>query len=417
MLKHRTRLIALLLIMALAMPSLALAQDGDTDNDIVLVPYTNYSVGIRTLVPSGWAEVKQGIFARDDNTVLLGGMIPNMSIAEVIEMLTTQLNLEAPPVNAGSRETEAFAWKLYTTEITEEDKTAIIDLALVEDADVIHLIFMQVLEEEYDALHAAVFLPAIDAFELLALSWGREDDGASPEEVTVWLPEVVAEYPHDTGAFTQGLIWYEDTLYESTGRHGESTLRQVDIESGTVLRSVDVAEEYFAEGLERVGDRLIQLSWLAAEAFVYDLETFEQIDTFQYVGEGWGLCYDEEYLYMSNGSPVISIRDPETFELISEGLVTIQGAPVEKINELACVGDYIYANVWKTDFIVQIDKTNGYVVGLIDASSLLSEEAAAALTPGADVLNGIAYNPDHETFYLTGKHWPTIFEVTLVERE
>lgn len=235
---------------------------------------------------------------------------------------------------------------------------------------------------------------------------------AQAPEVPVMLPEVINVYPHDDGAFTQGLLWDSGFLYESTGLRGQSTLRRVEIETGRPLETVSLADDLFAEGLERVGDTLIQLTWQAGLAFVYDFNTFERLDTISYDGEGWGLCYDGRYLFMSDGSSYLSIRDPESFELIFRGAVTYNGQilPAQLLNELECVDDYIYANAWNTDYIFRIDKFTGDIVAVIDASSLLTEAEKAALDPGS-VLNGIAYNPESMTFYLTGKKWLKIFEV------
>lgn len=240
-----------------------------------------------------------------------------------------------------------------------------------------------------------------------------QDGNPLLDPVEILVPEIISEHPHDPLAFTQGLLWHEGSFFESTGQRGESTLREVDPETGEVLRAIDIDETYFAEGLERIDDRLIQLTWEAGVAFVYDLETFEQIDTFEYEGEGWGLCYDGTYLFMSDGSPFLEIRDPDTFEVIFRGLVTSQGRYVNNINELECVGDHIYANIWTTDYIIKIDKTNGVVVAVIDATGLLDEEAASA----SNVLNGIAYNPKTDTFWITGKDWPMMFEVRFVPKE
>lgn len=236
--------------------------------------------------------------------------------------------------------------------------------------------------------------------------------GAQETDLPVLLPEVIKVYPHDDGAFTQGLLWHNGFLYESTGLRGESTLRRVDIETGMPLETVALADDLFAEGLERVGDTLIQLTWQAGLAFVYDFDTFEHLDTYSYEGEGWGLCYDGRYLFMSDGSAYLSIRDPGSFELIFRGAVTYNGQllPAQLLNELECVGDYIYANAWNTDYIFRIDKFTGDIVAVIDASSLLTEADKAALDYGS-VLNGIAYNPESMTFYLTGKKWPKLFEV------
>ena len=218
--------------------------------------------------------------------------------------------------------------------------------------------------------------------------------------------------PHDGTAFTQGLVMHEDTLFESTGLYGQSTLRAVVPETGGILRSIRLPNEYFGEGLARVGKRLIQLTWRRRTALVYDLDTFETIGRFSYRGEGWGLCFDGESLYMSNGSSIITRRDPITFEVLSRERIALTGRPVRWLNELECVGRYLYANVWRTNSIVQIDKRTGAVVAIVDASSLLRSDDPH--TPGQDVMNGIAYNPKSETFLLTGKRWPRLFEVRFV---
>ena len=166
----------------------------------------------------------------------------------------------------------------------------------------------------------------------------------------------------------------------------------------------------------RVGDRLIQITWQNGRAFTYDLETFNPAGEFSYTGEGWGLCYDGTDLYMSDGSATLTVRDPDTFEAVREIAVTQGGAPVTELNELECVGEDIYANVWRTDRIVRINKESGNVVAEIDASGLLSAEERQALEPNA-VLNGIAYNPDDDTFFITGKLWPEVFKVRFVEGE
>lgn len=241
-----------------------------------------------------------------------------------------------------------------------------------------------------------------------------QEDDASYDPVNILIPEIISEREHDTGAYTQGLLLYEGSFYESTGRRGESTLREVDPETGEVIRSIDVDETYFAEGLALVDDRLIQLTWTAEVAFVYDLETFELLETLEYSGEGWGLCYDGEYVWMSNGSSRLVARDPETFEIEINLPVFLFDAPIDQLNELECVDDSIYANVWQTDVIVEIDKASGQILSLINASALLTPEERAAMERQA-VLNGIAYDPDEEVFYLTGKYWPKLFEVTFMQ--
>ena len=257
------------------------------------------------------------------------------------------------------------------------------------------------------ALAAAVLAPGLAA---------AQSENPMNRPVQMLTVEVLSERRHDPNAFTQGLFLHDGLFYESTGRYGESTVRAVDPETGEVQRQVEVPEQYFGEGLALVGDRLIQLTWKESTALVYDLETFEQVDAFEYEGEGWGLCYDGEWLYMTDGTPFIDLRDPETFELVFSGAVTLQGQPVPNLNELECVGDTLYANVWQTDYILQIDKSNGVVTGVIDASGLLTPEERASLESGA-VLNGIAYDPENDVFLITGKLWPKMFEVRFVPRE
>jgi len=220
-------------------------------------------------------------------------------------------------------------------------------------------------------------------------------------------PTVVATFPHDTDAFTQGLLLHQGSFYESTGLYGESTLRLVDPESGTVQQSIDLSSEFFGEGLARVGDTLWQLTWQEETAFRYDIGDFSQIQQASYVTEGWGLCFDGEQLVMSDGSGTLFFRDPESFDLLDQIDVDLDGSPVTRLNELECVGELVYANVWLTDDILRIDPSTGEVLTVIDASGLLTPAEAAS----ADVLNGIAYDPRTDRFFVTGKLWPWVFEV------
>jgi glutaminyl-peptide cyclotransferase len=236
-------------------------------------------------------------------------------------------------------------------------------------------------------------------------------DSAPP--VARLAPQIIRTLPHDPGAYTQGLILHQGRFYESTGQYGSSTVREVDVETGTVLASHGLAEEYFGEGLDRVGDRLIQLTWQTGVAFIYDMATLEPVGTFEYEGHGWGLCHDGASLFMTNGSADLQRRDPSTFQLLETLQVTLNGSPVFQINELECVGDDIYANVFMSHRIVRIDKATGVVTAEIDASGLVPE-GGRPLDAGA-VLNGIAWDPQSETFYLTGKLWPTMFQVRFVE--
>ena len=235
---------------------------------------------------------------------------------------------------------------------------------------------------------------------------------AAPEpDVRLRRVEVLRELSHERDAYTQGLVWWDGVLFESTGREGESTLRRLDPRTGRVEQRIDIPPQYFGEGLSLVDRRLIMLTWRAQRAFSYDRDSFELLDTYRYRGEGWGLCYDGDRLIMSDGSDRLTFRDPVTFEPIGEQRVRLRGRPLYELNELECVDGAVYANVWQTDFIVRIDPENGRVTDFIDAAGLLQGPDRL----GAEVLNGIAWDPEADTFYITGKWWPKMFEVRFVE--
>lgn len=223
---------------------------------------------------------------------------------------------------------------------------------------------------------------------------------------------VIRKYPHAADAFTQGLVWHEGVLYESTGQYGRSSLRKVRLEDGRVLAQRRLEPSLFGEGLALVGKRLVQLTWRSGVAIVSDLATLEQKERLHYEGEGWGLCFDGRALVMSDGSSILQLRDPESMALLGEVSVLKDGRPVQRLNELECVGSDIYANLWQENEILRIDAKTGRVTASIDASGLLSPSEARR----ADVLNGIAYKPDSQTFLLTGKLWPHVFEVELAPR-
>jgi glutaminyl-peptide cyclotransferase len=250
----------------------------------------------------------------------------------------------------------------------------------------------------------------------LAACRASEDTGQPPPLVPVYEElgvRVEHMYPHARDAFTQGLVYEEGWLYESTGLEGSSTLRRTEVESGRVDQSVALPSDVFGEGLATLGARLVQLSWQSGRAFVWDRESLTLEHELGYTGEGWGLCYDGVRLIMSDGTHVLTLRDPETFERIGSLEVTRQRAPVERLNELECVGDYIYANVWQEQQIARIDAVSGEVTGWIDTGGLLSREGVGDVR-GADVLNGIAYVPERDRFLITGKRWPWVFEVAWV---
>jgi glutamine cyclotransferase len=223
--------------------------------------------------------------------------------------------------------------------------------------------------------------------------------------------EVVKSYPHDTSAFTQGLVYENGHLLESTGLNGQSSLREVDLATGAVLKKVDVPGQYFAEGLTEFNNKLYQLTWQSNKGFVYDRATFQKQSEFSYTGEGWGLADNETSLILSDGTNKIRFLDPATFAVKRTINVTAgDNNPITELNELEYIDGEIYANVWQTDTIARIDPTTGRVVSWIDLSGLLP---ASERTSQTDVLNGIAYDPDGKRLFVTGKLWPKIYEIKL----
>lgn len=219
--------------------------------------------------------------------------------------------------------------------------------------------------------------------------------------------KVLAVHPHDTQAFTQGLLWHEGALYESTGLYGRSSLRKVALATGEVQRIERLPDDLFAEGLALAGDRLVQLTWQEGRALVWSLPGFQRVAEHRYRGEGWGLCSDGRRLIMSDGSDRLAFRAPLSFEETGSVRVTRDGRAVGNLNELECVDGAVWANVWGSDEILRIDPRTGKVTAVVDASGLLSPAERAA----TDVLNGIAWVPERRTFLITGKLWPELFEV------
>jgi glutamine cyclotransferase len=225
--------------------------------------------------------------------------------------------------------------------------------------------------------------------------------------------EVVRTYPHDPEAFTQGLIYLDGFLYESTGLNGKSSVRKVKLETGEVLQRRDVDARYFAEGMTDWQGTLVQLTWQTRIGFVYDLATLAPKRTFGYLGEGWGLTHDATRLIMSDGTAALRFLDPATLTETGRVTVTDRNQPVTRLNELEFVKGEVYANVWGTDSIVKIAPETGHVTGWINLAGILP---AADRTPGADVLNGIAYDAAGDRLFVTGKQWPKLFEVRLIRR-
>lgn len=223
--------------------------------------------------------------------------------------------------------------------------------------------------------------------------------------------KVIATYPHDTSSFTQGLVFADGQMYESTGLNGESTLRRVDVTTGQTLQRVDVPSQYFAEGLALVGDELLQLTWQHQLGFVYDRATFKQKRTFTYSTEGWGLAYDgASQLVMSDGSDTLTFLDPKTFAPAKKLRVLDAGRPIANLNELEWIEGEIWANVWMTDRIARISPKTGEVNAWIDLSTLYPRSQRI---PPADELNGIAYDRATRRIFITGKKWPRLYQIAV----
>ena len=221
--------------------------------------------------------------------------------------------------------------------------------------------------------------------------------------------EVVNVYPHDRNAFTQGLLYRDGVLYESTGLNGRSSLRKVELETGKVLQQINIENRYFAEGLTDWGSRLVQLTWNTNVGFVYDLASFKRLQTFSYEGEGWGLARDARRIVMSDGTSTLRFLDPQTLTVIGRVPVTDGNVPVRDLNELEMIDGQVYANVWTTDRIAMIVPETGRVSGWINLAGLMPRASVS----GDAVLNGIAYDVQRKRLFVTGKLWPSLFEIRI----
>jgi glutaminyl-peptide cyclotransferase len=223
---------------------------------------------------------------------------------------------------------------------------------------------------------------------------------------------VVHTYPHDPAAFTQGLIYVDGRLYESTGLNVRSSLRMVDLNTGKVLQKYDVPAEYFGEGLTDWGSNLVQLTWKAQKGFVYDRFSFSLLRTFEYEGEGWGLAHDRTQLIMSDGTAYLRFLDPKSFRETRRIHVTDEaGQEIENLNELEYIHGEIYANIWGSSIIVRISPRSGKVLGQIDLTGIIDKRE---LRDRGAVLNGIAYDATGDRLFVTGKLWPKLFEIKVM---
>lgn len=240
----------------------------------------------------------------------------------------------------------------------------------------------------------------------------QDEGGEGPTGPTapVTAAEQVRSYPHDPQAFTQGLLWHDGALYESTGRYGQSTVRRVALETGTVQAQTALADRYFAEGLALHDGRLYQLTWQEGTGLIYEVGDLRQVATFPWEGEGWGLTSDGTALYASDGSNVIRVVDPNSFRVLRTIDVTDGAEYVHQLNELEWVKGELWANVWHSDRIARIDPATGRVVGWVDLAGLLPPDPSR---DGEAVANGIAYDAATDRLFVTGKLWPRLFEIRL----
>lgn len=239
------------------------------------------------------------------------------------------------------------------------------------------------------------------------------DSATAAEEVPVYSYEVINTWPHDSEAYTQGLVFYDGALFESTGLYGSSSLRRVELKSGKVKKKVEVAREYFAEGMTIFGDKVFQLTWQAQKGFVYDLKKLQQEGEFTYEGQGWGLTHDNHSLIMSDGTNRIRFLDPNSFQVQRTISVYENGSPLTQLNELEFIKGEIYANIWKTDRIVRIDPTTGKINAWIDMTGLHHQGEKRA---AENCLNGIAYDAESDRLFVTGKRWEKMYEIRLVRK-
>lgn len=231
----------------------------------------------------------------------------------------------------------------------------------------------------------------------------------------VYSYRVVATYAHDPQAFTQGLIFRDGFLYESTGLNGRSSVRKVELKTGKVLHKVNLPAEVFGEGMTDRGKQLLVLTWTSGAGYVLNLPGFDRAGEFRYEGEGWGLAHSAGTVYMSDGTSQIRLLDAATLKERSRIQVSDEGRPVDQLNELEWVKGEIYANIWQTNRIARIDPKTGHVLGWIDLSGLLEQHGRS--TSGVDVLNGIAYDAAGDRLFVTGKLWPDLFEIKLLAPE
>ncbi|MGB8715492.1 MAG: glutaminyl-peptide cyclotransferase [Rhodanobacteraceae bacterium] len=236
--------------------------------------------------------------------------------------------------------------------------------------------------------------------------------GPALADVPVYGYRVVHSWPHDTGAYTEGLFWHDGYLYESTGNVGTSTIRKVDLKTGETVKKITLMPPYYGEGIIVFGDKLYQLTWQSGTGFIYDFDSFRKIGQFSYPGQGWALTTDGKHIYMSDGTPQIRVLDPDSLAIDHRITVTWNGHEVANVNELEWIKGEIWANIWLTRRIARINPKTGAITGFVDLTGL-GPKPGEMRDPNNDVLNGIAYDSKRDRIFVTGKNWPQLYQIEL----
>ncbi|MDZ4807827.1 MAG: glutaminyl-peptide cyclotransferase [Bacteroidota bacterium] len=254
------------------------------------------------------------------------------------------------------------------------------------------------------------FIAALAGFIACKNKDNNETDKPDPNAPKLMSYSIVATYPHDTSSFTEGLLFYKDKMYESTGLEEKSKLMEVDLKTGKAIRSTNLDKKYFGEGMVIINDTVYQMTYTTKIGFMYSLKDLKKIGEFKYdAAQGWGMTTDGKNIIATHGTSDINFYEPGTFKLLKTQAVTESGGPAVSINELEYIDGYIYANQWQYPYILKIDLNTGIVVAKADLTKII--ERIRSIYPKADVLNGIAYDPSTKKIYITGKNWPELYEV------
>lgn len=250
--------------------------------------------------------------------------------------------------------------------------------------------------------------------QLSGQSYSPPAQAQDKSEIPVYGYKIINTFPHNTESFTQGLFLEDGILYESTGLNGKSAIKKLDLKTGKVIKSRNMQDKFFGEGMTIVDNKIYQLTWRTKTGFVYDKDSLEILRTFSYKTQGWGITYDGKYLILSDGSNILYFMNPKSFVIVGKLEVYDEKGKVGNLNELEYINGEIYANIWGKELIARIDPKTGHINSWIDLTGILTPEDRKGKE---DVLNGIAYNSENKTLLVTGKFWPKIFEIDIIEKK